>query len=253
MNAPIPSPVQASIRLLSLNIQCGIGMTRGFWQYATSGWKYALPHSHAPLRRLAKWITEQSIDVATFCEVESVSLRSGGADMAAMIAELTPLKHARYFSAHRVGCFINQGNAILTRYPILASASHRLPGAGEPRILCEAELETASGRVSVYTTHLSLSRNARREQFDAIAARLSACKNRCVLTGDFNTSNPEELTALSVCMRSAGAVRTFPSWNPTEQIDYGFVSAGVIVRGIRALDEIKVSDHLGVLMELTLN
>lgn len=89
------------------------------------------------------------------------------------------------------------GNALLSRYPVLAYASHRLttPADHEPRGLLEARVQLAASRtLTVYGTHLDHKRESvRLAQVQALLLWTSRDRSRPhLLMGDFNTVSPTD-------------------------------------------------------------
>jgi endonuclease/exonuclease/phosphatase family metal-dependent hydrolase len=153
------------------------------------------------------------------------------------------------------------GNALLTRYPLLAHAGHHLtPVAGhEQRGLLEARVLLPDGRTpfSVYVTHLDhLSEAVRVQQLSAMAQWTVRDRDRPhLLLGDFNAlapgdfaGDPAALDALRasaefgrlagqgmevvprllrrgyVDAQASSAAPTFPADNPVVRIDYIWAS-----------------------------
>ncbi len=89
------------------------------------------------------------------------------------------------------------GNALLSRFPILAYAGHRLttPAGHEPRGLLEARLHLPDGQtLTVYCTHLDHKRETvRLGQTQALLLWTSRDRGRAhLLLGDFNTLAPAD-------------------------------------------------------------
>ncbi len=92
------------------------------------------------------------------------------------------------------------GNAMLSRHPILAHASHRLttPAGHEPRGLLEARFHLPSGpTLTVYGTHLDHKRETvRLGQVQALLLWTVRDRGRAhLLMGDFNTLAPADYVA----------------------------------------------------------
>lgn len=90
---------------------------------------------------------------------------------------------------------IGIGNAVLSRWPIAESSTHRLPACDEPdegRLILHAEIRSPYGNIPFFTTHLNSAwgQSALRQQ--QVAAICSFVTERAagdfppVLTGDFN-------------------------------------------------------------------
>ena len=175
----------------------------------------------------------------------------------------------------------SEGPAILSRFPIRRSETHRLPQCGrrmEPRVLLFAELETPVGPLPVFSTHTS--GNPCHTQ--AVAALVLERRGDLpgVLMGDLNAvESSEAMTALT---REAGFVDAFRAmhpdtagatvWQPVtaperrafRRVDYVLVVPGRAVPGTVMDSRVVVdapsrlpdgtllwpSDHYGVLADL---
>lgn len=51
------------MRLAFFNVQSGVGVTRGYWQYALRAHRYVIPHDAAVVDALAQLITLERLDV----------------------------------------------------------------------------------------------------------------------------------------------------------------------------------------------
>lgn len=96
---------------------------------------------------------------------------------------------------HKIGdASVGIGNAVLSRWPIVASEIRRLPAGDEPdegRVVLYAQIESPFGRIPFFTTHLNTpwgQSALRREQVAEIAEfmREHASAFPPILTGDFN-------------------------------------------------------------------
>jgi endonuclease/exonuclease/phosphatase family metal-dependent hydrolase len=156
---------------------------------------------------------------------------------------------------------IPYGNAVLSRWPIVAYATHRLPAGSYavPRGLLEARLSLAGGRnFTLYATHLDhRSEPARLEQWAAAQTWLVRERGRAhAVVGDFNAlahsdyTEPGTLEALQAvheergwgppvfdltkrilssgyvdafAHRGQGAGATWPAHRPERRVDYVFL------------------------------
>lgn len=118
----------------------------------------------------------------------------GGRFQAAELAAATDMPYWRsgWRRDHEGQTF---GNAILSRHPILRTATMPLPAAGhfdEQRTALLVEVEAPAGRIVVATTHLNFMwdhSHVRQQQVDAICHWLAAERaldTPVVLTGDLN-------------------------------------------------------------------
>jgi endonuclease/exonuclease/phosphatase family metal-dependent hydrolase len=178
----------------------------------------------------------------------------------------------------------SEGPAILSRFPITRSETHKLPQCGrrmEPRVLLFAEVDTPGGRVPVFSTH----------------TRGNACHTRAVaslvlerrgdlpgaLMGDLNAVESSE--AIEALTREAGFVDAFRArhpdasgatvWQPVtaperrafRRVDYVLVVPGRLFPGTVVDSRVVVdapgrlpdgttiwpSDHYGVLADLVVS
>ncbi|HVJ21813.1 MAG TPA: endonuclease/exonuclease/phosphatase family protein [Polyangiaceae bacterium] len=103
------------------------------------------------------------------------------------------------------------GNAVLTRWPIVADKKiilpHRNPKDGRIRIAVEATIETPLGQIAAYSVHNEtpwLGPRGRLEQSEAIVDDALATNLSTVAGGDFNTSDPGSVDETVALFRSAG-------------------------------------------------
>lgn len=237
--------METTLRIAVCNVQSGIGTTRGYWQYLTTGWKYLLPHGSRPLKKAAAFLRTDDIDIATFCEVEGGSRRSRGVDQVGLVSAETPLVHRAFFPTLVIGSRVNQGNGLCSRFPVRPVRNHPLPGAGEPRFLSEAEIQIGDVAIRLFITHLSLERKLRSPQIEHLAEKLRQRRRPTILAGDFNISADAELDLLSEGgLQQAASAPTFPSWKPSKRLDHLFVSEHFTLHSPETFDRFLFADHL---------
>jgi endonuclease/exonuclease/phosphatase family metal-dependent hydrolase len=211
-------------------------------------------------------------------------------DVAARLAEALGLSHVHARATERLVPFrllgrlivgvlgFVEGPAVLSRFPIVASAIHDLPRCRrwlDPRVALQVDVRTAAGDLAVFSTHTSRDDCQTRRVAELAAAR----DVPAVVMGDLNT--PE--TNLEV-FREHGLVDCFRAvrpdvpgltvWQridapaPTVQrrVDYVFardgravraraVSARIVLDAPERREDGRVlwpSDHYGLLIELRL-
>jgi endonuclease/exonuclease/phosphatase family metal-dependent hydrolase len=210
-------------------------------------WEQRLPAIRAGIRALAP-------DVLGLQEVLRLAPDDGdGLDQAALFASDAGY-HFAFARAHDERWF---GNAVLSRWPVLRSATFELPrcGTDERRTLLFAEIDAPFGRLPFFVTHLNWKfdeGHVREAQVREIVAHVDALSAPgafpAVLVGDFN-AEPEAdeirylhgLTSLGTARRTyfrdafalAGTLPGFtyarsnpfaaPLGEPDRRIDYVFV------------------------------
>jgi endonuclease/exonuclease/phosphatase family metal-dependent hydrolase len=74
-----------------------------------------------------------------------------------------------------------------------------------------------------------------------------------ILTGDFNTDDATELSAIvSAGMRRLEPAPTYPSWKPRLALDHLFASPDIDVERLAAPPSLRLSDHAPVLAAVRL-
>lgn len=246
--------MSSAFRIAICNLQLGVGTTKGYWQYLTSGWKYLLPHDSEPIRQAASFLQKESIDIAALCEVEGVSWRSKDTDQLKLLAQTAHLPHSHFFPTYTSGSWKRQGNAVGTRFGIHRTVkNHPLPGRGEPRFLSEAKIQLGAQPVRLFITHLSLYQKMREPQIERVDQIINQEKAPTILAGDFNIAQQDELKLLTESqLQLATSAPTFPSWKPNRWLDHLFFSNHFRIKSCYTFDEFYFSDHLPLLAEVEL-
>jgi endonuclease/exonuclease/phosphatase family metal-dependent hydrolase len=234
--------------------------------YNIHGWRAA--HGQIDVARLARVIQASRADIVGLNEVFHPLTPPGETRPALdLLAEALGMEAAFGVALTPQFAFAplaSYGNALLTRYPLLAHAGHHLtPVDGhEQRGLLEARVLLSDGRTpfSLYVTHLDhLSEAARIRQLAAVLQWTVRDRDRPhLLMGDFNALAPGDFAAdpptletlrasadfgrladqgMEVVPRllrrgyidaqAAEAAPTFPADQPVVRIDYVWLSASL--------------------------
>jgi endonuclease/exonuclease/phosphatase family metal-dependent hydrolase len=174
--------------------------------------------------------------------------RPGDFEQTAGIAGRLGMEY-RFAPAHRRGS-VRIGNAVLTRGRILESADLTLPKHWEGRVALVARIEVDGVELRFASTHLSLGRDARAEQVEALVLSLPL-DLPLVLTGDFNATAAAlaPLAGLLTVVEEPPA--TYPSPWPVRAIDHIAFSAHWELRDLFAVPGV-ASDHRPLVAELDL-
>ena len=245
-------------------------------------------------RRLAMIIEDlHALDPDVVALQESPVTRRHG-DVAARIAQALGLTLVqarateRVFPVRLLGRLITgalgfvEGPAILSRFPITATAVHDLPRCRrwlDPRVALRADLDTPAGALAVFSTHTS--RDDCQTRRVAELARQLADARAAVVMGDLNTG--EAASGLDAFL-DHGFVDVFRATNPTapgptvwqridapaptvlRRVDYVFLRAGAAVTATAVSSRVVLntprprgdggvlwpSDHYGVFAEVGL-
>ncbi len=210
-----------------INLQSGVGTTKGYSHYALTGWKYWLPHSNKPIRDAGKALKLENIDIACITEISEKSLRTGFTSQTSLLAKNSGLQNQHFFSSQTIGKFIfYEGNALLSKYPISNPTSHMLHNELMRLALEEATIDIEGKKITVFIAHLALLKKNREIQVREIIEIIKNRTGPIILAGDFNERNPEELDMLlkQTTLKYRCAIKNFPSWNPKYPLDYVFLS-----------------------------
>jgi endonuclease/exonuclease/phosphatase family metal-dependent hydrolase len=183
------------------------------------------------------------------------ALAPGGADVV-LLQEMDPDGAA--WLAERLGCgFVYApasvhphhdrlfGNAVLSRWPIVARAMVTLPHGsplyGLRRVAVAADLDVAGRPVRAISVHLASAFLPQAQRLDQLNAALDSLvvgwDGAVILGGDLNTSTPDDRFRFHRRLRAAG-LRTVPAaeptahWGPMRLWGLGAVLDHVYVRGL---------------------
>jgi len=240
------------LRLLSYNIQSGL-TTRKYSQYLTRSWKHLVPvpSRMANLDGIARVLADY--DLVGLQEVDAGSLRSGFVNQVKYLADQAGFAHVFDQSNRKIGMISQHGNAVLSRIRPDATAEHKLPGLPGRGVL-EIQFGSGSDALYVLILHMALGRRGRLRQIGFLAERVCDYRH-VILRGDFtcDVDSPEMAVLLeTVRLREpAPGLRTFPSWQPSRQLDHILVSSSIVVERVEVLDCV-FSDHLPIAMAVRL-
>ena len=147
--------------------------------------------------------------------------------------------------------FRDNCNAVLARANVHLQ-KHYLR-TGRKKLVYEASLPNGA---TLFVSHLSLMHHTRKKQLEQLT-RLIKCRKRVMLCGDFNAfQGREELRTLTEeCgLRIVNPVRTgtFPTHSPRMALDLFLCSPDVDVEHVRILSDVRLSDHLPVVVDVRL-
>jgi len=242
-----------TVKVVSFNIEYCASITKGYWQYITSFWKYLIPHNINAIWKIAELISRENADVATFMEIDGGSFRTMHKNYLNILSQLTNLKKNVFFPVRHIGGFSNQGNGILSKYEVLEVRNIKLETHGENRYLSISKLKIDGKTINVMTTQLALGHISRRKEIQHIARIINDTPGPMILTGDLNTNDEKELELFDIAgLQRVGTPNTFPSWKPKRRIDYIFYSSEFELINSYSVPDMKVSDHLPIVAEFKL-
>lgn len=196
------------------------------------------------IQRTADVIRNSDADIIAIQEVDSVTRRSKGVDIADTLAILCKM-HAYYSTAieYDGGKY---GVAILSRKKAIATYRAALPGREEKRTILIAEYP----ELTFACTHLSLNEEDRMASLEIIDSIAKECKKPFIIAGDLN-DNPQSpfIKELSRNWKiiAPNEEPTFPADKPNVTIDYIAVrqecKKSIKVFDATVIEEPTASDH----------
>jgi len=212
------------------------------------------------LERIASLIREQEVDLVALQEVDRGVARTDRADQPAELAALTGMTVV--FSNNYAYQGGEYGNAILSRWPVVASSNrhYRMERTGEQRGLLEARIDWPGQPLRFMSTHLDHRPDDTERLANVTEIREEVLRKLglpVILAGDFNDYPGRALhqqlkTFLADAWEQAGQGPgfTFSSREPDRRIDYVWVAEG---RGFEPASARVVgseaSDHLPLVVE----
>lgn len=240
------------IRIVVANIQSGIGVTKGYRQYVTSGWRYLFPHDGKGAMDAGTFLKAEDADIALLTEVDAGSRRSKNASQIDAMAVASNLPHTRFFPTLVMGTAIHEGNAVLSRFPISAHRSYPLLSRMNPRTLGETTLTLPdSSTMTALVAHLALGSKPRETQLAEITEYIKSIDGPLVLGGDFNERDHRVFKFLKKAGLTPVSVAGYPSWRPQHALQVLFLSHHFSLVHASVPDGARFSDHLPLIVEVT--
>jgi endonuclease/exonuclease/phosphatase family metal-dependent hydrolase len=214
------------------------------------------------LSRLAGVMKSVQPDVVALQEVDRGTERSGGVDQLAELERLTDM-HAEFGKAmdYSGGGY---GVAVLSRWPILGTGNHPLPGSPDHEPRTALTVQVGSGEdgplLQFTSTHLDQGREpenrlAQAKYLNELLVRREGPPT--ILAGDMNSRpDTEVMETFETQWTVASAVDpspTTPSGRPRSRVDYVLFRPAESWRVLesRVIDEPVASDHRPLLVVLT--
>jgi endonuclease/exonuclease/phosphatase family metal-dependent hydrolase len=235
------------LKLVVYNIQYGAGID-GYFDYFNL--KKYFKEGKNIISKIGANLKKLKPDVLGLIEVDNGSCRNKNKSQVQRLSELIGMKYL--FTKCKYSKLISQ-------LPILGSQNHALiskfdikkPKAysfqqGAKKLIMISKIKG----INFILTHLSLSKKIRKQQYYELSLIVNKLKGKTVLMGDFN-AEPEELKDLCALtkLKLIEHNKTFPSWQPTKNLDHILVSKNIKVKNLLVL-KWSCSDHLPVYVEI---
>jgi endonuclease/exonuclease/phosphatase family metal-dependent hydrolase len=208
------------------------------------------------LEAIVAAILAEQPDILVLNEVNRNRATNGYTEVLSLISEKTGMPYI-FGNNYADGQY---GNALLTKLPILEWENlHFEHNTTETRGVFRVVVETASGPLTLYATHLDHIASPDDVRFEQVAEILSVWDHspRVILLGDMNaTPETPEIQQIYTAgfvsvLEAAGQADTFTFWNqppvPGYRIDHIFVTSDLEI-GDTWVSQTRASDHLPVIV-----
>lgn len=244
------------MRFLLYNIRYAAGIGRRFhFPVPYSGY---IKKTGVNLNHIVDFIRSVNPDIIGLIEVDSGSFRSERNNQAESIAwelqhqHIYRSKYAATSMTRRVPLLNKQGNAIVTRMPIVSQKFHYFR-EGVKRLVIEAELE----EVTVFLVHLSLKFRHRQHQLQDLYNMVRKATKPAIVAGDFNVFWGDRelqlfLAATGLVSANGQGRPSHPSRAPRRQLDYIFHSPELCTVSFE-VPRIQLSDHAPLVWDFELS
>lgn len=205
---------------------------------------------------IAQLVSESNVDIVGFQEIESGMLRSGFLNQVEYLSTQLNMNQAFGPNLNILGG--KYGNAIMSKYPIIAYENYGLPSGREQRGFLRATIDVNGHEIQFIVTHLGLNEEERNRQVSVIQRYMETLQGDVILVGDFNAAQDStEIRRLSKKLQDVGEI-TGNSDQPTfdlpllsKRIDYIFIGQGITIESYEVIKS-RASDHYPVQAELVL-
>ncbi|MCK5529124.1 MAG: endonuclease/exonuclease/phosphatase family protein [Kiritimatiellae bacterium] len=223
-------------------------------RYGTGGgkkmpWSGYCSRTFKTLDKITSFMHDMNPDIVGLVEVDSGSYRTGGVNQARVIAESLGHYHT-YGSKYsdrglaRLMPVINkQGNAFISRDSSTKEKFHYFDD-GMKKLVIELEMDN----LRIFLVHLALGFRVRHHQLSALYDMMKDSDKPCIVAGDFNVFWGDKevnlfLAASGLKSANIDAEKSFPSWAPTQELDFILHSPEIKTTGFQ-IPQVLHSDHL---------
>lgn len=173
------------------------------------------------------------------------------------------LGYSYYYFAEAFIADSPYGNAILSKYPIKSAETIMIPDPliknedvyYETRCVLNAKITIEEKNISVLVSHFGLANSEQNNAVNTVCGLIGENSKNTILMGDFNM-HPDNARLNEIRNRLVDTAIdpdesyfTFDSINPTEKIDYIFVSSDAKISDTKAIPDIG-SDHRAYMTDI---
>lgn len=233
-----PSGTATTLKIVTFNIQQGFDIDG----------KFNFTGILADLREI-------DADIIGLQESDTCRISSGNGDIVRFFANKLHL-HSYFGPKTVTGTF---GIALLSKYPISNAITHYMYSAGEQTATIEAQITVDTRTFNVFVTHFGEDEYDKEKQAEKIV-ELTTGKSNTILLGDFNFIPLSLQYNLTTSVLDDAWITVWPTgiddqgyggytnnWqNPTNHIDFIFISSDITLTDCRVVRDAHSSDHMPV-------
>jgi endonuclease/exonuclease/phosphatase family metal-dependent hydrolase len=201
------------------------------------------------LERIEQEIRLSGADIVALQEVDRYLPRSQFTDQVRSLALELQMDYS--FEPTLSLALMQYGNAVLSKYPIVATSFVPLPGWGEPRTMMTTTVSIDGREIDIVNLHLGVYAHERAKQFAVVLTEMEKRKTPSILMGDFNmTMESEQLLSLQKILYGIPLDEPGSTVLGGGQIDHIFANFPMATERVYTLPG-NASDHLPVVAEMS--
>lgn len=242
------------MKVLLYNLAYCTGVDGSVPKYISRNFNHVLPWARKKtgiVDRVEEMLDREQPDVCCFAEIDCDS------PLIARMQRHYPYsnvshKYAKDGWHQHCPVIRKKGNAVFSKRPCTME-KHYFP-SGTKRLLYEVSVENGP---SVFASHFSLGHRTRTKQIEFLSDIVHSRKKPTVVCGDFNIFRG--ISELRALIEKTGLVLannpehgTFPSHRPKKLLDLFLHSPDLPVASMRVLNDVRLSDHLPIVLELAI-
>lgn len=241
------------MKFILYNIRYGTGGNvtyGGFLPYVTGYLSGTAQH----IKTIGQFLKSEKPDVVGLVEVDLGSIRHGFESQVEVLGEslnhfnVCQIKYGDNSKFNYLPVIKKQGNAFLYK-DVFSNAQFHHFDKGTKTLIIELELEN----VVFFLVHLALGSKTRLNQIAQLYKLIKNTQKPIIIGGDFNLMLGD--IEIELFLEASGLINpnkdkspTFPSWNPTKNLDFILHSPEIKVNDFR-IPKIPHSDHLPLILD----
>lgn len=243
----------ATYKILLFNVGYASGIQGRSVEYLTKGYRYLYQSDFLiedMRKKMDTLIAKEQPDLCCFLEVHEDS------SLVDYMTQQYPYfdvrsKYAPQSMLQRTPFHQGKCNAFFAKTDVDFSPSYLQNG--NKKLLYEVKMNEDT---TVFFAHFSLNSQTRKKQFTEMGRRIKETDGSAIVCGDFNiftgVTEFDPLISQSNLRLVSMHQETFPTHKPSHLLDTFLCTPDVNVSSLRVLSDVQISDHLPVVLEVSL-